>query len=676
MADFRLTTGFGLWRCCLILGACYAITGCQFFVNDADRQVYQLVDQRQRQAVGIVHDAYIGEAHAPIKPSASAYKFVPHPINSELPPSFETLAASQPADLNGAQPANLNGSNPALSGNGRPYAVAPSSGPQEKGLPPTGHLNGRPATMPANTQATATAPAGSKQLEKTGELPGLEATPPGPKVLTLAESLTYAFQHARDFQNAKEDLYLAALALTLERHMWTPRLVGNIQTQYANFGEINHFDDAMDAVATVGVEQKLPYGGRITAQVVSSLMHDLTNHVTTAETGDTLIRADIPLLKGAGPVAYESRYEAERQLIYAVRTFERFRRFLAVDIASDYFNLQQLRQAIINSRESIEGFEWLALRARAFWKAGRVIELDVQRAEQDQLTAINNQIDAVERYQTALDAFKVRIGMPTEANITVELPQGGDSATQPAGTATKPAELPATAEQRSEAQSEHLVDALAMPAVDEQEAIRVALKMRLDLLNQLDQIGDAERGVVVAENSLLPALDAFGSVEFDTDPSKKGMFQYESDRATWRTGLNLELPLDRLKERNDLRSSLIRKRRAKRAYEQARDVVVEDVRRAMRRVQQQDQLLQFQIVDRKLAQQRLRAAKFRYERSLVASLEVVDAQNALLGAQNRLAQAEDEYKVAILQFWRDTDTLRIGEDGKWEIAMDTKSEIR
>ena len=39
---------------------------------------------------------------------------------------------------------------------------------------------------------------------------------------TLSESLAYAMRNSREFQFVKERLYLTALALSLERHLWTP----------------------------------------------------------------------------------------------------------------------------------------------------------------------------------------------------------------------------------------------------------------------------------------------------------------------------------------------------------------------------------------------------------------------------------------------------------------------
>jgi len=610
-----------------------ALGGCQWFVEDADREVYRLVDKRQLQAVGVAHEARLETQRVPIHPAETAYEFVPHPVQTDVPASFKVAAVTT-----------------------APAPLEPKSEDQEEPVdtaPPGTGVSGRgPTSVPASQPAAAaTRPAAPEDRLRLLEVDK------GAERITLSGALVYAFQHARDFQNAKEDLYLAALALTLERHLWTPQLVGEITSNYVNYGEIRHFDQAMDAVSRVAVEQRLPYGGRLAAEVISTLLRDLTNNITTGESGQALLTAEIPLLKGAGRVAYESRYQAERQLIYAVRTFERFRRALAVSVASDYFDLQQLRQQIVNAAESIDGLEWLSARARAFFNAGISTILDVQRAEQDLLLAQNQLVNAVENYRNALDIFKIRIGMPTQTRITV--PSSELATTHPASATSAPGET----------ESLKLIEELEMPAVDEKEAVRVALKYRLDLLNDLDRIGDAERGVVIAENAILPALDAFGSVQFDTEPDRLGMFDYETDRATWRGGLTLELPLDRKAERNALRESLIVKQRAQRDYEQARDTVVQQVRRAMRRVEQQRQSLQIQIVNRRLAQRRVMAAQFKFQRGQLPSFEVVDAQNQLLLAQNLLAQAQADYKVAILEFWRDTDMLRIDDEGHWEMAL-------
>jgi outer membrane protein TolC len=404
-------------------------------------------------------------------------------------------------------------------------------------------------------------------------------------------------------------------------------------------------DNTLDSVARAGVRQKLPYGGEVVAQVINSLVRDVSNHITDGETGQALITADLPLLRGAGRSAFETRYQAERNLIYALRTFEGFRRNLVVIIAADYFNLQNLRQQIDNTDQSMQSFSFIAQQTQALMGGGRRSILDVQRAEQEKLVAANDRVDAIATYETALDTFKLRIGMPVETPIDVPLPsEPGVSSPAAAG---------------SEAVALHL------PAVNADEAIAAALKYRLDLLNDLDRIGDAERGVNIAENNLLPDLRATSSVAFNTRTEQMGVGHYDDEYGVYRAGLTLELPLDRTSERNALRRSQVTKNEAQRTYEQSRHTVILQVRNAMRRIEQQQLSLQIQIKNRDLALQRREAAKDQLDRGLVGNRDLVEAENALLAARNRLAAAQAGLSLAVLQFRRDTGTLRVGDDGKW-----------
>jgi len=610
-------------------------SGCQWAVDDADREVYRLIESRQRAAIARTSDVHIDRPIWPgwEKPfgqgSDEKYAFVPHPVDSDIPDAFRQTA-TQPA----MGPTKGQGElTPAVAAT-QPVAEAPATQPAQ---PSAGDAETTTAVKPSSMGLAENTIA---QTQPAGEV----------RILSLAEALQYAFRHAREFQTAKEELYLAALALSLERHLWTPQLVGDIRTRYANYGAIRDFDHAMDVVATTAVEQRLPYGGEVTATVVSSLMRDLTNHVTSGETGQAVLAANIPLLRGAGHVAYESRYQAERDLIYAVRTFERFRQTFAVGIAGDYFDLQRLKQEIVNVIASLDQFTMMVDEATARWQIGLVLELDVQRAEQDRLDARNRRIIAEETYKTAVEEFKIRLGMALDAPIDIEPLH--DPAEEPAG-------------QAQPGQAVRLESAINMPRTSPEEAVRLAHKYRLDLLNVLDLIDDRRRGVDVARNNLLPSLDLQGSVTFDTNADRLNMVDYHDDRATWRSALNLELPLDRKEERNELRSSLIRKARAERDYEEARDEVAVQVREAMRNVLQARESLEIQLLSRELAVRRRQGARLRFEQGFVGNRDIVEAENALLRARNALALAQVQYRLAVLEFLRDTGMLRLDDDGQW-----------
>jgi outer membrane protein TolC len=216
-----------------------------------------------------------------------------------------------------------------------------------------------------------------------------------------------------------------------------------------------------------------------------------------------------------------------------------------------------------------------------------------------------------------------------------------------------------------ELEADSLEASIRMPDVSEKEAIRVALKYRLDLLNDLDRIDDTRRGVWIAQNNILPDLDAFGSVRLDTDSSKLDMLSYNTERTTWRAGLTLELPLDRKEERNALRSAVIAKQQAVRDYDEAKDTVRLQVRRAIRRVQLEDDSLRIQKRNRDLALSRRELAQLLFKEGKVGNRDIVEAEEALLLARNRLARAQASLRLAILEFRRDTGTLRIDDEGKW-----------
>jgi outer membrane protein TolC len=612
--------------------------GCQWFADDADRQVYRLVESRQKEAINEVHDDNIGRQRLPVKVPGEAYSFVPRPIDDSVVPEAFARTTSQPvaAEKAGAAAAYRESTQPIPGMTAEGTEAGPGT---------------MPATRPASAPGTGLTQRGMPNQRATTQP---VASRPARPLLGLSDALQYAFDHSRQFQTAKEDLYLAALDLTLERHLWGPIFFGTVGADYINKGQIEHWDDALEAVATVGVKQKLPYGGEVTAQVVNNFVRELSQHVISAETGAVILEANIPLLRGAGRSAYESRYQAERTLIYAVRTFEGFRRALAVDIAGGYFNLQQLRQQIVNAHETVESYTNDVARADALWRTGRIDQLDVLRADQDRLAAINVEVNAVEAYETRLDQFKIQLGMPVESEMDVEYPA---------------AVTDESLARDGQLEPEHLEQALRMPDVPEDEAIRVALKYRLDLLNDMDRVDDASRGVAVAENNLLPDLAAFGTVQMDTNPDTPGLFRYNTERINYRTGVNLTLPLDRTAERNALRKSQISLQRAQRGLDESKDSIRVQVRRAMRQVQQQWESLQIQQRNRALALVRRRSARMWFELGKVGNRDVIEAQRALLDAQDRLAEAQSQWRLSILEFRLNTGTLRIDERGQWSPAV-------
>jgi outer membrane protein TolC len=212
------------------------------------------------------------------------------------------------------------------------------------------------------------------------------------------------------------------------------------------------------------------------------------------------------------------------------------------------------------------------------------------------------------------------------------------------------------------AEDVNLVD----PQVSEADAIATALRYRLDLLNDVDTVDDARRQVVIARNNLLPDFNLRGSVTLDTDPNRKNSVSYNTERTTWRGEAALEIPLQRLPERNEYRSAWIDLRRAERNYDLSKDQVRQDVRNALRDLEQARFSMEIQRRNIDINAFRRELARSLLEKGQSTSTrDIVEAETDFRDARNRFAQAESEYRSAILTFLRDTGTLRVGDDGRW-----------
>jgi outer membrane protein TolC len=568
------------------------LAGCdQFWIDSADGIAERIITKRQQQAVGTNSDFRPGAEHGDRTPTGdSMYSFTPHPIDNEIPDAF------------------------------RRTKPPPSTTPTASGPAPA-------STNGATVDSNGITPLGDRTYTTTN---GLPVGSNGLQPLSLSDALRYAFHHAWDFQTQKEELYLSALSLMTERQLWTPQVVHEIQTQYANYGQVRDFDQAMTAVSDLSVSQRLPYGGEVAARLVNTLMRDILAHTTSGETGQAILEANIPLLKGAGKVAFETRYQAERDLIYAVRRFERNRHLLVVDVAGDFFSLLATKAEIESAKLALISATEDQQRTLAQVNKGRLTNVEGGRAETQMLRSRNELINAQVRYQNTLDRFKIRIGMPTTEPI--------------------------------DAVEEQL--AVSEPDIEQDEAIETALKYRLDLLNTLDGVDDARRGVRIAQNNFLPQLDLSGRATMSTDPNQKNSMSYNTERTLWQAFVNLEVPIDRREERNVFRASLIELRRAERAFTQQQDVVQADVRDALRLLATARESIRIQEANIRVNETRESQARALLDAGWLSStIDLFDAQTDLQRSRNDYADAIAQYRLSILQLLLQTGVLRVDDDG-------------
>jgi hypothetical protein len=465
---------------------------------------------------------------------------------------------------------------------------------------------------------------------------GPPATVPDEQVFDLFDAIDYAVENSRDYQTRMEDLYLAALDVTLERHLFSPRPFAQTGVQYSGGQRDVEYRSALAVTNSVGVRQQLPYGGEIVAQALVDFVDAIRGNATEGESAELVLSGTIPLLRGAGMVNLEPLIQSERALVYEVRDFEDFRRDFAVRVATQYIQLLSRQQAIANRRFNYVVLANLTEQTQALYAAGRINFLQVQRALQSQLSAENSLINAQDAYETSVDAFKVLLGMPVDQELAI---------------------IPVQ---------------LDVPIPDlSVDATELALLYRLDLQTARDQIEDAQRAVQVAKNGLLPDLDvtARGSIgnPQDTPASHIG-----SRTAEYSAAVTLDWPLDRLRERNIYRRALIALERAQRGFVTARELIISAVREDTRNIRSAQAQLQIQQRGIELAQRRLEYSnELLIQGRATDSRDVVEAQADLLEAQDEYESARAELQIQVLQFLRDTGTLRVDASaGALGIAMD------
>ncbi len=135
-----------------------------------------------------------------------------------------------------------------------------------------------------------------------------------------------------------------------------------------------------------------------------------------------------------------------------------------------------------------------------------------------------------------------------------------------------------------------------------------------------------------------------------------------SSTAGYSAGIRLDLPLDRLKERNDYRVALISFQKAQRTYAQTKDSITSEVREALRRLAGAEVTLAIQRVSIDLAQRRVEYANIRLLQGANSTRDVVEAQQDLLTAQDSYEQARSQLQNSVLEYMRVTGTLRLDPD--------------
>ena len=201
------------------------------------------------------------------------------------------------------------------------------------------------------------------------------------------------------------------------------------------------------------------------------------------------------------------------------------------------------------------------------------------------------------------------------------------------------------------------------------EAVSEGMKNRLDLMNARGDVMDARRSMEIAANRLQAVLNLQVDGDIRTRQDNKPL-DFRGRQSDFRVGIGFTAPLDLVNERNAYRNAQIAYQRARRDYMAIEDQIKLQIRGLWRQLQNLEKNFE-------TARQRVRIAAMQFDKAaedVVApnqtggnlSLNLIQALDAVLAAQNSLVINWVNYERNRLNIFRDMGIMNIDARGIWD----------
>jgi outer membrane protein TolC len=496
--------------------------------------------------------------------------------------------------------------------------------------------------------------------------------PNQPLKVSLIDALQVGARNNPAYQSRKEDVFQAALSLDLAknrfRNIFSAGTDSQIQTDTTRDDAVTTLDNS----GTAGVTRTFENGLAASSAITLDLLKLLTQNGASTLGLNVDTSVSMPLLRGAGRyIVREPLTQAERNVIYKLWDFDRYRRTFAVSVAQQYYGVLRQMDVAKNAKDNYASAIRSARWSRRQADAGRISEIQVDQAVTSELNGRDRWIGEGKTLKGNLDAFKTSVlGLPTDAlikldpNDMVQLRQRAEEYVK----AMKESSRTGAAQTVPPADAEVVLippskEEAGPFEIDEELAVKLALKNRLDLQEANGAVYDAQRQVVVAADALRAGLTVGGSAHF-ADNDDDGALSFQGGR--YAALLSLDLPIERTAERDAYRNSLISLERATRSVQSLEDQIKVAIRDELRTLLESRESLKIQAQSVVVAEKRVNSAQLFLEAGRAQIRDLLEAQDALLSARNQLTSAVVNYRIAELQFQRDLDLLKITKEGLWQ----------
>jgi len=499
-----------------------------------------------------------------------------------------------------------------------------------------------------------------------------------PLAITLVQALQIGAYNSFEYQNQKEAIFQTVLALRLERHAFESIFSGQIEDLISTNTTGERAVSGTVHSGDFGVTRKLQSG----VELGATFAIDLVNLLTLSQASSMGLLGDatvsIPLLRGSGKhIVAEPLTQADRNVIYAFWGFEQYKKQFAVGVASNYLSVLQQLDVIKNSEADYHSRIDSAKRSRRLADAGRIQEIEVDQAVQNELSSRQRWITATQSYKKQLDSFKTFLGLPPDADIELD-PKELELLVEP--TKQIISQIAEESKQQTDIQPvepNDLMEALepdyknAGPyEMEELTAIKLAFDNRLDLRVTEGKVYDKQRAVVVAADALGAELTLFGSAQSgarrDVSTATLDDSHIRKDKGYSYATLTMNLPVERTKEAVNYRNSFIDLERAVRNVQTFEDDIKTQIRNTLRDLLVARENMYIQAKAVYVAQKRVKSVNMFLDAGRAQTRDLLEAQDALLAAQNSLTASVVDYRTAELNVQRDMGVLQVDEKGLWQ----------
>jgi hypothetical protein len=242
-----------------------------------------------------------------------------------------------------------------------------------------------------------------------------------PVKLTLLEALQIGARNSFDYQKQKETVFQNALALDLEADAFRNTFIGQVETLLSTDNTASRTVSGSVTSGSAGISRQLESGAQLSTAIAIDLanLFTLGGYQALGSSADASI--SIPLLRGSGKhIVTEPLTQAERDVVYAIYEFERFKKTFAVDVGSQYLSVLNQLDEVKNSEGNYRSLIASSRRSRRLADAGKMGSIEVDQAIQNELRARERWIRSIQSYRKSLDSFKGLLGLPPDARVELD----------------------------------------------------------------------------------------------------------------------------------------------------------------------------------------------------------------------------------------------------------------